>query len=213
MEKPIVATTLAGLFIKKEAWDNAHKMWYQKAAEILNDSSVLKWIERPDYFKGVDEIMQRLYPHANDTERTVTARKMFFDSVIKYILQNPAMRNEEIVAYFMSLKGKFRLALITTNTKSALEKILSATNLTNLFDIIETSDESEKDDKAIVFDRFIKKYGKPAIYIGGDRKDSFDYCHKNSVPCTFANLESSKDIEGVKSIHNLQELKQTLENL
>lgn len=43
MEKPILATTLAGLFVKKDAWDKAHVLWYQEAARKLNDDSVLQW--------------------------------------------------------------------------------------------------------------------------------------------------------------------------
>ena len=61
MKKPIIATTLAGLFIKKEAWDKAHIIWYEEAAKKLNDESVLKWVGRADYFKGVDEVMKKLY--------------------------------------------------------------------------------------------------------------------------------------------------------
>ena len=63
MEKPIIATTLSGLFLKKEPWDKAHILWYEKAAEKLKDESVKNWIKRPDYFRGVDEVMQRLYPN------------------------------------------------------------------------------------------------------------------------------------------------------
>ena len=122
MKKPIIATTLAGLFIKRKAWDKAHKIWYEDAAKKLKDTSILKWIGREDYFKGVDTVMQRLYPELNDEQRTIKARQMFFDSVIEYIRQNPDTRNDEIIEYFNSLKSEFRLALITTNTKQALEK-------------------------------------------------------------------------------------------
>lgn len=71
----------------------------------------------------------------------------------------------------------------------------------------------ERDDKREVFDRFLRKYGKPIIYIGGDRKDSFDYCRENGIPCLFANLENQPEIEQVNSVHNLRELKQELEKL
>jgi FMN phosphatase YigB (HAD superfamily) len=207
MEKPIIATTLAGLFIKREAWDKAHRIWYEDAAQTLNDNSILKWVGREDYFKGVEEVMQRLYPGLNDEQRTIKARQMFFDSVIKYTRQNPDVRNNEIIEYFNSLKSEFRLALITTNTKSALEKILSATRLSSLFDIMEASEESEKDDKRVVFKRFIKKYGKPLIYIGGSKKESYDYCKEKGIPTIFVNLENEEEIEGTDSVHSLRELK------
>lgn len=210
MEKPILATTLSGLFIKQEAWDKAHVLWYQEASRKLNDNSVLKWINKPDYFKGVDEVMKKLYPKLDEEERTRTARRMFFDSVVQYIQQNPETKNKEIIRYFLGLKKKFRLALITTNTKPALEKILSATNLQNLFDIIEASEESEKDDKILVFQRFIEKYGKPLIYIGGNRKDSFDFCKQHGIKCIYANLENTEEILKVKSIHNIQEIERAI---
>jgi len=210
MKKPIIATTLSGLFLKKEAWDNAHVLWYADAAKALNDSSVNQWANRPDYFKGVDEVMQRLYPDLTETERTVKAKRMFFDSVIRYVKENPSTINHRVITYFKSLKRKYRIALVTTNTKQALEKILSSTGLQNLFDIVEASKESEKDDKIAVFNRFTKTYGNPIVYVGGDRKDSFDYCKAHDIPRIFANLEGNKEIEGIESVHNLDELKTAL---
>ena len=212
-EKPIIATTLSGLFIKKEAWDKAHILWYQEAARKLQDDSILEWINRLDYFKGVDEVMQRLHPELTEEERTRAARKTFFDSVIQFIQENPGTKNKEIINYFQELKSRFTLALVTTNTKQALDKILAATGLSELFDLVETSDETEKDDKRAVFERFVKKHGKPVIYIGGDRKDSFDYCKENKIPCIYANLEKAEEIPGVESVHNLSELKKKLDSL
>lgn len=212
MEKPIIATNLVGLFIKREAWDKAHILWYENAAKTLNDNSVLKWIGREDYFKGVDEVMQRLYPKLNDEQRTIKARQMYFDSVIENINKNPGFKNQESIEYFLSLKTKYRLALITSNTKQALEKILSATKLSKLFDIIEASEESEKDDKTAVFGRFIKKYGKPLIYIGGSKKESYDYCKEKGIPTIFMNLKNEEELEGIESVHNLEELKDKIES-
>jgi len=36
MVKPIIATTLSGLFLTSEPWDKAHVHWYEQAAEKLN---------------------------------------------------------------------------------------------------------------------------------------------------------------------------------
>lgn len=210
MDKPIIATTLSGLFVKHEPWDKAHVLWYKKAAEKLKDASVNKWVNRPDYFKGVDEVMRRIYPDLNDEERTIKARETFFNSVCDYLKKHPEARNNSIINYFHSLKSNYRLALITTNIKSALGKIIETAGLTGFFDIIEASRPNEKDDKKIVFERFIKKYGKPLIYIGGNRKDSFDYCKEKRILCIFANLEKQPDLEGVESAHNLEELRQKL---
>lgn len=208
-----IATTLSGLFIKSDAWNKAHILWYESAAQNLKDESVLSWIDRKDYFRGVDIVMKRLYPSLPERERTIKARQTFFNSVIENIKKNPGFRNQKIIAFFLSLKKKYRIALITTNTKPAVKRILKATQAENLFDIIETSNEDEKDDKILVFKRFIEKHGKPIVYIGGDKKDSYDFCNKEGIPAIFSNLEYRQEIKGVKSIHNLQELEFYLNSL
>lgn len=213
MEKPIIAATLSGLFLKHEPWDKAHVLWYEKAAERLKDPSVNKWANSPDYFKGVDEVMKRIYPDLSDDERTIKARETFFSSVCDYVKKYPRVRNNSVIKYFDSLKNSYRLALITTNIKIALEKIIEIAGLTDFFDVVEASMPNEKDDKRIVFERFIKRYGRPLIYIGGNRKDSFDYCKEKGIPCIFANFEKQPDIEGVESAHNLEELKQRLSRI
>jgi hypothetical protein len=213
MEKPIIATTFSGLFVTHEPWDKAHVLWLKTAAERLKDPSIMDWANRPDYFNCVDGIMKRLSPESNEKQRVIKAREMYFDSVCEYVKQNPKVRNESVIKQFSKLKNDYRIALITTNTGEALKKILRVTNLEGFFDIIETSLPEEKDDKRIVFERFIEKYGKPLIYLGGNRKDSFDYCRENNINCVFTNLEGLEDISGVESVHNPKELKQKLENL
>ncbi len=210
MEKPIIATTFSGLFVKHEPWDKAHVLWYKKAAEQLNDSSIMQWANRPDYFKGVDDVMKRLYPDRGEEERTRKARELFFESVLQCIKDNPSVRNEEIIKYFKALKKNHRLALITTNEQSALERMLDLTGLKGLFDIIESSKAEEKDDKIVVFERFISKYGLPLIYIGGSRKDSFDYCKIKGIKAVFANFEAEEELLGVESAHNLVELREKI---
>ena len=114
MEKQIITTTLSGLFIKHEPWDNAHILWFKDAAEKLDDPKITEWINNPNYFKGVDLVMKRLYPDLNNKQRTIKARETYFDSVCKYIKQNPNVKNLEIIKYFKSLKDKFEIALITS---------------------------------------------------------------------------------------------------
>ena|SRR3989338_11059765 len=210
MEKPIIATTLSGLFVKSEPWDKAHILWFNEATEKLKDYSINDWIDKPNYFQGVDEVMKRLYTKLTDKKRTIKARELFFDSVCKYIGKNPGVKNKEIIEYFKELKSNFRIALITTNTDKATEKILKALGLSNFFDIIETSKPEEKDDKRAVFGRFIEKHGKPLVYIGGGRKDSYDYCKENNIPRIFANFEAGPEIGGVESANSLRELEKAI---
>ena len=213
MEKPIIATTLSGLFVKSEPWDNAHKLWYEERSRELNDDSIKEWSDRPDYFEGVDIVMKRLYPEMSDEQRTTKAREMFFDSVIKYVEQNPDVKNDNVVDYFKSLKQDYRIALLTTNTKETVDRLLKILNLEDFFDVIETSLPEEKDDKRAVFGRFIQNHGKPLIYIGGGRKDSYDYCAEHEIRRVFANLEGRADLSGVESVHNLEELKEIIDSL
>jgi hypothetical protein len=157
--------------------------------------------------------MQKIYPNMDDEERTKKAREMFFNSVLQYINENPEVKNKEAIDYFSQIKEKFSVALITTNTLQVTNKILSLIDAPDLFDIIETSNLDEKDDKSLVFDRFLKKHGKPRLYIGGDRKDSFDYCKEHDIPSVFANLENQEEIQNVESAHSLDELKIKIESL
>ena len=210
MEKPIIATTFSGLFLKNEPWNNAHILWLKDAAEKLNDPRIMDWANKPNYFDCVEPIMSKLYPDLNKEERVIKAREIFFDAVCEYIKQNPDVVNKEIIEYFKTLKDKYCLALITTNTKEAIERILELTNLKDLFEIVATSLPEEKDDKRVVFDRFLSKQDIPVIYIGGSRKDSFNYCAQRGIKAIFANLENEEEITGVESIHNLRELKEII---
>jgi phosphoglycolate phosphatase-like HAD superfamily hydrolase len=210
MAKPIIATTLSGLFIKSEPWKKAHILWFERAARELNDVSVKKYASAREYFQYVDKVMERLYPGLPDKERTVKARELFFDAVYEYLSKKPELINKDIIEYFPSLKDNYRLALITTNIKPSLEKILALPDLKGLFDIVEASHIYEKDDKAVVFDRFIEKYGKPKVYIGGDREDSFLYCEKQRIQCVFANLEGAEDVDNVYSAHTFEDLKKRI---
>lgn len=57
MEKPIIATTLSGLFVKSEPWDKAHLIWYDEREKELKEqgkdtSPIEEWRkllkEKPD---------------------------------------------------------------------------------------------------------------------------------------------------------------------
>lgn len=214
INKPIIATTLSGLFISPDPWNRAHKIWFEEMAIKLNDLSIKELAEKEDYFKFVDDIMKRLYPNLSDEERTTKARKEYFKYVVKLIMENleDYVRND-VVDYFLSIKDSFRIALITTNTPEALSQILEVAELLDLFDIIEFSLPEEKDDKIKVFDNFIEKNSKPILYIGGDRKSSYDYCKANNIKSIFANFDLEEEINGVESVHNLEELKEIIEDL
>lgn len=212
MQKPIIATTLAGLYVKTEPWKNAHILWFEDAAKKLNDMSVLKWASKPsNYFMGVDEVMKRLYPELSEEEKTKKARESFFGSVCKQIEQNPLLKNQEVIDFFKGIKNKYSIALITTNTEQTTKKILRILGLDSFFDFIEASSPDEKDDKTKVIGRFIEKHGNPFIYAGGDRKEAYDYLRQKGIRCIFINLEGSSKIDGVKTVFSLNEFAKSLE--
>jgi phosphoglycolate phosphatase-like HAD superfamily hydrolase len=204
--KPIIATTFSGLFISSEPWKKAHYLWFDEAAKILKDNTIKKWKHKKNYFSGVDLVMKQRFPKLTDEQRTKKARELFFASVLRY-MKKKNVKFEKNISFFRQLKKKYRIALITTNTSFSLKKMLKANDLATFFDIIIASKEQEKDDKQKVFNRFIAKYGKPLLYIGGDRKDTYDFCKKQNIPCVFANFEHAKDIQGIKTARNLKELK------
>lgn len=63
MEKPIIATTLSGLFIKNTPWKTAHITWFENASKQLKDPKIKEYASIPNYFPKVDEVMARLYPN------------------------------------------------------------------------------------------------------------------------------------------------------
>lgn len=229
MEKPIIATTLSGLFIKHEPWQKAHILWFQERGVELreqnkDDSAIKEWRillesdpekEAKEYFKFVDLVMKELHPEFLEEDLTRKARELFFEAVLTYIELYPEVINQKIVDYFKLIKNKFRLALITTNTEKALDKILAVSGLNDLFDITECSLPEEKDDKTLVFERFIEKHGKPLIYIGGDKKSSYDYCKENDIQCAFANIEGDSPIgiECVETLNSLEEIEEKIKIL
>lgn len=210
MQKPIIAATLSGLFIKTEPWKNAHRLWFQEAADKLEDDSILEWMDKPNYFEGVDQVMKRLYPDLVEGQRTRKARDDYFDAVIKYIQQAPDMVNDNVVIYFRGLKKNFRLALITTNTEDSLNKLLAVTGLVDFFDIITASLPSEKDDKSAVMARFLRENNHPIVYIGGSRKETYDLCRQENISAIFANFEGEEDLKEVVCVHSLEELNDEL---
>ncbi len=227
MEEPIISTTLSGLFIKNEPWEKAHILWFEEREVELKDkgkdlSAINEWREllkndpekeAKGYFKYVDLVMKKLYPEISEEERTRKARESYFKAVVTYIELYPEIINREVVDYFISIKDKFKLSLITTNTKEALEEILEMADLTDLFDIVEYSLPEEKDNKNLVFNRFIEKHGKPILYIGGDRKASYDYCREHNIKCVFANFEDELPIEDVENLNSFEELKAKIEKI
>lgn len=211
--RPIIATNICGLFLKSSPWKDAHKQWIDNIVKETGDDSFKQWLFRTDYFEGVNLAMSKLMPDATKEERVREARKRYMELVIENIKQNKEkIVNNDIVEYFKSLKEKYKIALITTNTEEFIHKILSIAGLKDLFDIVEACKMEEEDDKVKVFERFVKDHGRPAIFFGSTRQKIYDYCRKNNIKCVAVNLGDWAELN-VKTVHNLEEIKKIIENL
>jgi len=213
MEKPIIATTLSGLFVSSKPWKKAHELWFAERAKELKDLAIKEYAFKENYFQYVDIVMARLKPGLSEKERTTLARSLFFDSVLQYIKKHPEAVRKDVADYFRGMKRKYRLALLTTNEQHTLNLMLPLLGVEDLFDIVESSFAEEKDDKKLVFDRFLEKYGKPMVYIGRDKKETYEYCKKKGMAVIFTNFEEADEIPGVESVHTLEELKEELDRL
>lgn len=179
--KRTIVTSLKGIFIQKEAWENAHESWFKQAADELNDKSVLEWIGREDYFKGVDKVMERLAPDKSEQERVEQARQRYFDAVCDYLEHHSNGVIHEAIPLFKRLRERFSIVLLTTSTEFAVNKILQISDLTGFFDMVFTCEPGEKDDKLALLQRFCQQYGKPIAYVGSERKDVMRFLAQHNI--------------------------------
>ncbi len=89
MEKPILATNIDGLLLDHKVFTEPHKAWFERAIKKTKDNSLKRWIEKDNYFLGVNEAMEKILPNATKEKRTEQARKGYQEDVIKYIKAHP----------------------------------------------------------------------------------------------------------------------------
>ena len=198
MEKPILATNIDGFLINHSAFIEPHRIWFDRIILLTKDESFNKWKGHPEYFKGVNQAMKKVLPDASKKQRTTQARKWYQEDVIHYIKLHHEVVNVKLKRILMKLKNKFKLALITTNTKEHIKEILKVTNLENLYEIIHASSSEEEPNKAKVFEEFKQKYGTPKYYIASRSKEAFEECVKIGALCIyFAPEEINPEIKTI----------------
>lgn len=173
-KKPIIATNIDGLLIENKAFTEPHKAWFERAIKKAKDDSLKKWIGREDYFIGVNEAMEKILPNSSKEERTYQARKWYQKDVVKYIKYHPEVIKKDTAKRLMLLKEKYRLILVTSNTKDYINKILKTSNLEGIYDTIIASKTEEEPDKEELIGELIKKYGKPKYYLTGKPEDKIN---------------------------------------
>jgi hypothetical protein len=174
MEKPILATNIDNLLIEHEAFTKPHKTWFERAIKKTKDNSLRKWIGREDYFLGVNEAMEKILPNASKEEKTHKAREWYQQDVVKYIKSHPEVVKDDIANKLISIKSKYKIILLTTNTTDYINKILKVSKLENIYDEIIASKTQEEPDKEKLLNELIKKYGKPEYYLTGKLEDSIN---------------------------------------
>ncbi len=183
MDRPILAMQLKDILIKPQPWDEAQRIWFQKAAKELNKPEILDYTNSPDYFKYVLEVMISRMPKASQDERVKQARKEYFDIVIDYIKHTTDLILKDNLKKILELKQTHKLGLITTNTKDAIHEILNLTNLTEVFDVIAFSNNEEKDDAIEVAKRFMNVYGHPKDFIFRQPDKLVEFLAQEGVRC------------------------------
>jgi len=200
MEKPILATNIDGFLVNHSAFIEPHRIWFDRAILLTKDESLKKWKGHSNYFIGVNEAMKKIMPDSSKEEQTAQARKWYQEDVIHYLEIHPETINRKLADSLKKLKKKFKLALITTNTKEYISQILKAANLTGIYDIIHASSSEEEPDKQRLFNEFKKKYGEPKYYIASRSKEAFEECKKIGSLCIyFAPDETDPEMKAIAS--------------
>lgn len=190
--KPILATNIDGFLISHDAFILPHLLWFDRAITLTNDKSLEAWKGSKDYFKGVDLVMKKIMPLASEEARTKQARTWYQEDIITYIKFHPEVINQNLAGILRKAKSKFTLALITTNTKQHIQKILEAAGLPDIYDIVFASSVSEKPDKSLLFETFTKKYGRPKYYIAARSMEAFEECIKLGSFCIYYAEENAE---------------------
>ncbi len=167
MKKPILATNIDNLLIAHEAFVEPHKAWFDRAIKKTGNKSLSKWKGAEPYWPGVDEAMKQLMPNASQEKRNAQARTWYQKDVITYIQKHPEVVINPIASKLKKLKGKYRLALITTNTQNYINRILEVANLDGIYDIIVASQTNEEPQKSELVSKIIQEYGIPRYYLSG----------------------------------------------
>jgi len=167
MEKPIIATNIDNLLLEHKVFFEPHKDWFERAIKKAKDESLRKWIGKDNYFLGVNEAMKKIMPNASKEKQTAQARKWYQEDVIQYIKKHPKTIKKNVAEKLKSLKEKYKIILITTNSQDYINEILKVSNLKNIYDEIIASKTEKEPDKEELIKDLLNKYGKPKYYLTG----------------------------------------------
>ncbi|MDP1728775.1 MAG: hypothetical protein Q8L27_01060, partial [archaeon] len=167
MTRPILVTNLDDLLIKHEAFTKPHEKVWKVLIKKTGDKDLAKWIDKKDYFIGVNLAMDKIMPKATREEKTIQVRTWYQEEVINYIEENPKCVNQTLANRLRQLKTKYTLILMTSSTERHIDRILSSAGLGRLYDGIIASETEQEPKKADLIETLFIKYGKPKYYLTG----------------------------------------------
>ena len=159
--KPIIAVDFDGALLQSRPFSEAHKRWFYVMSVLLKDDSINEYAGLDDYFDKVHEVMERYLGDVDYETMVKFARNLFSMATITEVRKDDLVG--DFADYLKGLKGKYRLALITSAPESSVEPILHKVGCSDLFDILYKSPMGRHPNKRELFEEFIKEHGKPAL--------------------------------------------------
>lgn len=201
--KPIIAVDFDGALLKSRPFDEAHKRWFYVMSVLLKDDSINEYAGLENYFDKVHEVMEKYLGDVDYETRVKFARNLFSMATIAEVTKDDLVG--DFADYLRGLKGKYKLALITSAPEASVEPMLQKIGCSDLFDILYKSPMGRHPNKRESFEEFIKEHGKPAFYIGNGDKD-ITSCKELGIPAISVNWVSQGEVKGDYDIQRVPEL-------
>ncbi len=165
-DKKILGMSLFGIIKSNEPWRKAHEVGMRELSERAEMPELLEKVDSEDYFDYVEEALGRIdeYKDLEKNERIAKRRGEYFERVLGLIRKGDYV-DSDFVKMLNGMKDKFRLVLISTNTKGFIDEVLKLADAEGLFDEVIALDAEERDDKTAVFD----KAGKVDVFVGSEK--------------------------------------------
>ncbi len=147
MSKKIVVVSLAGVLVSRRPWDEAHRIGMREHEEIVG-----RKFEGGNYWDFVRESLEKSGMSVGER------RGIYMTRVLEGLKDSDV--NRDVVEFLKGVKGKYKLVLLTTNTRAVTGEILKRMGCEGLFDDVFSSETEEADDKSTVLRRMLKDVGK-----------------------------------------------------
>lgn len=207
MQEKIILVDFAGALLQSRPFDEAHKRGFYVMSVLLKDDSIKEYADLENYFDKVHEVMELYLGNVNHETRVRFARNLFSMTTIAEVTKDDLVG--DFADYLRGLKGKYRLALITSAPETSVEPILHKVGCSDLFDILYKSPMERHPNKRELFEEFIKEHGKPNYYVGNGDKD-ITSCKELGIPSISVNWVSQGEVKGDYDVNTVKELKEII---